>query len=76
MESGRGIAPCGENVTKVLKVDRGPSAEEEELEFELSYQRSLTVAQRFEMMFSRSRQIAQELLRRGYRKPVEVTKRP
>jgi hypothetical protein len=47
----------------------------QELEFELAYQRSLTTAERFEMMWARSRLMAEELLRRGYRRPVEVAKR-
>ena len=47
-----------------------------ELQFELDYQRSLTTAQRFEMMFRKSREMAEELIRRGHRRPVEVVKRP
>jgi hypothetical protein len=62
-------------VPQVLKVAPGVSSDEDELDFELAYQRSLTTAQRFEMMLSRSRQIAEELIRRGYRRPVEITKR-
>ncbi|MEK7310325.1 MAG: hypothetical protein AAB038_05865 [Planctomycetota bacterium] len=46
-----------------------------ELDFELDYQLSLTVQERFQMMFQRSREIAQMLLRNGYRKPFEVIKR-
>ena len=60
---------------QVLKVSPGEQFEEDELAFELAYQRSLSTAQRFEMMLARSRQIAEELIRRGYRKPVEVVKR-
>jgi hypothetical protein len=60
---------------QVLKVSPGTSSEEDELDFELTYQRSLSTAQRFEMMLVRSRQIAEELIRRGHRKPVEITKR-
>jgi hypothetical protein len=56
-------------------VSPGAPSEEDELTFELAYQRSLSTAQRFEMMLARSRQIAEELIRRGYRKPVEVVKR-
>ena len=61
---------------QVLKVSPGASSEEDELDFELAYQRSLSTAQRFEMMLARSRQIAEELIRRGHRKPVEISKRP
>ena len=62
-------------VPQILKVPPGVSSEDDELDFELAYQRSLTTAQRFEMMLSRSRQIAEELIRRGHRKPVEIVKR-
>jgi hypothetical protein len=59
-----------EAVPSVLKLDPAASSEEEELEFELRYQRGLTTAQRFEMMFSSSREI-----RLGHRRPAEVVKR-
>ena len=45
-----------------------------ELEFELDFQASLTTQQRFEMMFKRSDQIKETLIRHGYRKPVEIVK--
>jgi hypothetical protein len=63
------------NVPSVLKLDPGASSEEDELEFEFRYQRGLTTAQRFEMMFSRSREICERLIRLGHRRPVEVVKR-
>jgi hypothetical protein len=47
-----------------------------ELEFELEYQLSLTVEQRFRMMFQKSREIAEMLVRNGHRKPFEIIKRP
>ncbi len=50
--------------------------EEAEIEFELDYLASLTVAERFEMMFRRSREIQEMLLRDGHRKPVEIVERP
>ena len=59
----------------VLKVPPEGDNEEAELAFELAYQRSLSTAQRFEMMLSRSRQIAEELIRRGHRRPTEIVKR-
>lgn len=64
------------HVSPILKLDPLEPSEDQELAFELAYQRTLTVAQRFEMMFRRSRELAAELLRRGYRKPIEVVKRP
>jgi len=63
------------HVTSVLKLDPTESADARELEFELAYQRSLTTAQRFEMMLHKSRQMAEQLARLGHRKPAEVVKR-
>ena len=60
----------------ILKLDPGETSEDRELDFEIAYQSNLTTAQRFEMMLRRSREIAEELIRRGHRKPVEVVKRP
>lgn len=59
----------------ILKLDPDVQDPDRELEFELDYQLTLTTAQRFEMMLRRSRELAEELLRRGYRKPVEIIKR-
>ncbi|MBM3135581.1 MAG: hypothetical protein FJZ89_09945 [Chloroflexi bacterium] len=60
-------------MSPILKVDQDD--EDKELEFELAYQRTLTTQERFELMFRKSREIAEVLLRHGYRKPVEVIKR-
>lgn len=49
--------------------------EDEEMEFELAFLRSLTTQQRFDLMFQRSREIAESLLRHGYRKSFEVVER-
>ncbi len=49
--------------------------EEKELEFELAFLRSLTTQERFDLMFQRSREMAEMLLRHGYRKPSEITER-
>ena len=38
----------------------------------MAYQWSLTTQQRFEMMFRKSREMAEMLERRGYRKPFEI----
>jgi hypothetical protein len=62
-------------VSPILKLDPDVASDERELEFELAYQRGLTTAERFEMMFRRSREMAEALIRRGHRKPVEVSKR-
>ena len=57
----------------VLKLDRDD--EEKEIEFELEYLLSLTTQQRFDLMFQKSKEIAEILLRHGYRKPFEIIKR-
>ena len=62
-------------MSPILKLDPHEGAEERQLEFELAHQQSLTVAQRFEIMLHRSRELAAELLRRGHRRPVDVVKR-
>jgi hypothetical protein len=62
-------------VSPILKLDPEATTDDRELEFELAYQRGLTTAERFEMMFRRSREMAEALIRRGHRKPVEVSKR-
>jgi hypothetical protein len=64
--------------TWILKVDHDDP--ERELEFELSYQRSLTTGQRFDMMFRMSRLMAEMLARQdpakyGRRSDTEITKR-
>lgn len=59
--------------TAILKLDVDDP--ETEFEFELAWLRSLTTQERFELMFRKSREIAELLLRHGHRKPVEITKR-
>jgi hypothetical protein len=46
-----------------------------ELDFEIEYQLSLTVQERFKLMFSRADLIKEMLIRNGYRKPIEIIKR-
>ena len=60
-------------MSPILKLEMADA--EKELEFELAYQRTLTTQERFEMMFRKSRELAEMLLKHGYRKPTEVTKR-
>lgn len=59
----------------ILKQEPGRENEDAELEFELAYQRTLTTQERFELMFRKSRELAEMLLKHGYRKPVEIIKR-
>jgi hypothetical protein len=46
-----------------------------ELDFELRYLRSLSTQQRFELMFRRSREIAELMAKRGHRRTPKITKR-
>lgn len=46
-----------------------------ELAFELAYLRSLTVQERFTLMFRRSREIAEVLIRNGHREPAAIFER-
>ena len=62
-----------EDVMPILKLER--DNESQQLEFELAFQRTLTTQERFELMFRKSREIAEVLLRHGYRKPIEIVKR-
>jgi hypothetical protein len=49
--------------------------EQKEVEFELDYLLSLTVQERFQMMFEKSRIIKEMLIRNGHRKAFEIIKR-
>ncbi len=65
-------------MSPILKLDQDD--EDRELEFELAYQRSLTTQQRFDMMFRRSRLMAEALARHerrthGPRTATEIVKR-
>ena len=60
-------------MSPILKLEKDDS--EKELEFEIDYQLSLTIQQRFEMMFRKSREIAQMLIDNGHRKLSEIIKR-
>ncbi|MDP8247722.1 MAG: hypothetical protein P9M00_06250 [Candidatus Tritonobacter lacicola] len=60
-------------MTPIFKSDTDD--DELELDFELDYQLSLSVEERFRMMFQRSREIAEMLIRNGHRKPFEIIKR-
>ena len=59
--------------TYVLKI-KGNNPKKE-LEFEIDFQSSLTTQERFEMMFKKSNQIKEQLLKHGHRKPFEIIKR-
>ncbi len=48
---------------------------ERELEFELAFLRSLTTQERFDLMFRKSRELAESLARHGHQRPAGVFKR-
>lgn len=60
-------------MSPILKLDKPDPARE--LEFELEFQRSLTLQQRFAMMVTASNRIREQLIRSGQRKAVEIIKR-
>ena len=57
----------------VLKLENHD--EEREIEFELAYQKTLTVQQRIDMLEERRKFFQQQILKYGYRRPTEVVKR-
>lgn len=61
--------------TLILKVQPGASPEEKELKFELDFLAGLTAQARFELMFERSRQMAEALEKNGNRAPSSILKR-
>lgn len=60
-------------MSPILKIDKDD--EEKEMDFEIDYQLSLDVEQRFRMMFQKSKELAMMLEQYGYRKPSEIIKR-
>lgn len=57
----------------ILILDRDD--EEAELEFELKFQSTLTVSERYEMMFCRSLEISKMMEEMGYKKKYFIEKR-
>ena len=49
--------------------------ESKELEFELEYLRSLSFEELMTMMSEKSKEMLEQLVERGYRKPFEIVKR-
>lgn len=60
-------------MSPILKLDRDD--EEREFEFNLDYLMSLTTQQRYELMFRRSAEVMERMIRHGYIKPIQVIKR-
>lgn len=61
--------------TRILKVAPEEASEEQELKFELDFLAGLTTQARFELMFERSRQMAEALEANGHRAPASILKR-
>lgn len=57
----------------ILKIEKDD--ENREIEFELSYLKSLTTRERFMLMQKKSEEIKKTLRSRGYRKSIEIIKR-
>ena len=68
-------APEAPVETRILKLPPDAASEEQELEFELDFLLGLTTGQRFELMFERSRQMAEALEAHGHRAPSSILKR-
>ena len=61
--------------TKILKISPSDYSEDRELQFELDFLAGLTTQARFELMFERSRQMAEALEAHGHRAPASILKR-
>lgn len=61
--------------TGILKLDPSADTESEELDFELAFHRGLSTAQRFELMFRRSREMAELLRSPGHGSALRIVKR-
>jgi hypothetical protein len=61
--------------TRILKVAPDAQSDEQELQFELDFLLGLTTQARFELMFERSRQMAEALEKNGHRAPSSILKR-
>ncbi len=57
----------------ILKLDKHD--EDKEIEFELDYLTSLTTSQRFELMFTKTREMLRLLKKDGRRTTTEIIKR-
>ena len=57
----------------ILKLNRPNS--EKEISFEVKYLSSLSIRERFEMMFKKNREIINLLEKSGHRRPFEIIKR-
>ncbi len=60
-------------MARILKLNRHNS--QKEMEFELEFLKSLSIKQRFDLMFKKTREIIALLERYGHRRPFEIIKR-
>jgi hypothetical protein len=60
-------------MSPILKLDN--HNEEKEIEFELSWLLSLTLQERFQLMFKKTRELIELLERNGHRRPDQIIKR-
>ena len=59
-------------MTPVLKLD--DHNEEQEIEFELTWLLSLTLQERFQLMFKKRKELIELLERNGHRRPDQIVK--
>jgi hypothetical protein len=64
-----------EATDSILKVSRDEDSETLELEFELNFFARLSTAERFDLMFRKSREMAEQLRAHGYGGPAPMLKR-
>jgi len=57
----------------ILKLNK--HNEQKEIEFELKYLKSLSVKERFELMFKKTKEMIDLLEKSGHRRPSEIIKR-
>jgi len=60
-------------MSPVLKIKK--DNERKEMDFELKYQSSLSVKQRFKMMFRKNKELLDMLVKHGYGKTLQIIKR-
>jgi hypothetical protein len=64
-----------EVTSSILKVSRDEASERLELEFELDFFARLSIAERFDLMFRKSREMAEQLRAHGHGGPAPMLKR-
>jgi len=60
-------------MARILKLKRHDT--KKEMEFELKFLKSLSIRERFEMMFRKTKEMVNLLERNGHRRPFEIIKR-